>query len=162
SPALDPTTSKLSQYAHHVRLVYESRADIAVSYRPGWMVQYRRRLQGVDVTSKSFTGATADAREVVRRYHLEYAPTAHASVLRSVQMEGRCAAAVQENASGELPGTSCDRLPKLRFDYQHVDGGTDGLTDQAGKVFEPISERVRDLSGSPTESLGAGLAGLMD
>jgi RHS repeat-associated protein len=162
SPAANPSTTDLSRYAHHTRLVYETRPDIVASYRAGWPIESALRVVRVDVTSKTFEGTTASNRELVRRYHLGYEPSSHASLLTSVQMEGRCPASVVEDSSQHLPATNCPRLPAMTFEYEQIDAPNAGLTDSQGFSFQPFHERVEELSSSPPHSLGEELTSLMD
>jgi RHS repeat-associated protein len=155
----------LASYEHHARLRYETRPDATWSYRRGWRVDQSARLVGVDVTSKSFVGGAAGSRELVRRYQLTYDPTFHASLLASVQLEGRCASVIAEDASGALPpSTACPRLPAMTFEYSHVApykiDGSPGARDLAG--FEGFDERVRAFAASPQYSLDPGHAELFD
>src|SRR5207248_7422949 len=93
---------------------------------------------------------------LVRRYWLAYDASYHVSLLKSVQMEGRCATPVQETASYGLPNTTCPRLPSMTFEYQH----TSGVKDLVG--WEAFDETVHALASSPSFSLGAGHAELFD
>ncbi|MDD1679390.1 MAG: hypothetical protein LUO93_09455, partial [Methanomicrobiales archaeon] len=72
SPAAAPTTTNIASFAHHTRINYEVRPDIAHSCRAGYPAEVRWRVSGVDVTSKPFSGGTGVARELVRRYHLSF------------------------------------------------------------------------------------------
>jgi hypothetical protein len=165
SPAADPAASNVAQFAHHTRIHYEARPDVARSYRPGWLMEHRLRVSRVDVTSKPFVGSVNSARELVRRYHFEYEGTAHTSLLVGVQMEGRCASAVQEQADQTLGLTTCPRLPKLSFEYERVSAGPAGaapLRDSSGYAFERFSTEVRSLGQSPPHSLDDERTGLMD
>jgi RHS repeat-associated protein len=164
SPAGTPTTTALARYAHHTRLVYETRPDATMSYRRGWRVDTSLRLTGVDVTSHNYAG-DSPTRELVRRYHLTYDDKFHASHLAAVAMEGRCDATIAENAAGELPeSTRCPRLPAMEFEYQHVDPyGSDGnpsYKDLAG--YEGFDERVRSFAGSPPHSINSEQTDLFD
>ncbi len=103
TPKLDPKTTDLSTYAHHVRLVYQLRTDPTESYRSGWKLEQRLRLSRVDVTSKTFDGDVNTPRRQVRRYHLKYAPNFHQSFLESVQVEG-CRAGSELDAKAENEG----------------------------------------------------------
>ena len=135
TPIANPTTTNVSDFAHHTRLLYEQRSDPTFSYRSGWRMDQTLRLAGVDVASKTFNGADSP-RHQVRRYHLTYA-LQHASLLSGVQVEGRCAGG-EEDAPAELNGqpatemqtdatqagrtvealaaaTSCPTLPAMTF-----------------------------------------------
>jgi RHS repeat-associated protein len=163
SPASAPTTTNLALYAHHTSIAYEPRPDTALSYRAGYQEFLERRVSGIDVTSKPFAaGGSALPRELVRRYHLGYDPTAHRSLLTSVAMEGRCASAVTENAAQSLPPTACPQLPAMAFEYQHVPGGGASLADSQGRAFDPFDTTVRDLGQSPPNSLDESDTGLLD
>lgn len=161
-PASDPATTDTARFAHHAHLVYDARPDTqGTSFRAGFAQEQRLRLVQIDVTSKSFQGA-ASPRELVRRYHLDYDASAHASLLVSAQMEGRCAAPVAEASGGQLPPTDCPRLPALTFQYAHVDGPAAPLTDAQGFAFERMNETVQAMPNSPPYSLGDGDTSLMD
>ncbi len=164
SPAADPTTTDLTRFAHHTRLRYEPRPDRTTSYRAGFHLAYGLRLAGVDVTSKPFDGpnVTTAPRQLVRRYHLAYEPDQHRSLLETVQPEGRCSAAVPEDALGELPRAGCPRLPAVRFEYQHVASRAEPVLDSAGYAFEPFATTVEELDNSPPHSLDEPDVGLID
>ena len=124
TPANNPTTNDVTKFLHHTALHYEPRTDPTESYRSGWRIQQRLRLKRVDVSSGTFNDG-ADPRRLLRRYHLGYDATQHASLLTSVQVEGRCsgqeASAPEEDGEGRLPEkTSCARLPAMTFGYSHV------------------------------------------
>ena len=168
-PAQGAETAPLEDYAHHTRLAYEPRTDPTSSYRSGWRIEQNLRLERVDVTSKTF--AVMDpARRMVRRYHLEYDADYHASLLTSVQVEGRCSggseeAAHQEDGFQTLPEvTSCPRLPPMTFGYSHVEpfkvDGSPGTADLPG--YEGFDERVRTMASSPPHSVDDELADLFD
>jgi len=163
-PANEPGTSDLSKYAHHVAIRYEDRPDRSASYRSGWLIEQRIRLAGLDVTSKPFQGAASSPRELVRRFHLGYAPDTHASLLSTFAVEGRCASAVVEDESGQLPPTSCPRLPPFSLEYQRVGGDTASIKDSQGLEFERFSSTLRQVDASPPHTLGSteSLSGLID
>jgi RHS repeat-associated protein len=161
TPVTNPRSTDLGQYAHHTKLIYEERSDKLVSFRSGWRMDHRLRLSRVDVTVKPFASSSA-ARQLLRRYHLGYDGSRHASLLVSFQQEGRCSVPVEEGASGNLRETSCERLPTLRFDYQSVDSALSPVTDSAGLAFEPFATAVTPLPNSPPHSLGQMETGLMD
>lgn len=161
-PASNPSTTDLTTFAHHARLVYESRPDFSSSYRAGFSQEQRLRLVRVDVASKPFANAIASPRELVRRYHLAYDSTTHASLLLSVQMEGRCASATLEVSDGSLPPTACPRLPPLSFEYQRVQGPGAALTDTQGHAFEKLNETLVPVPGSPPHSLDESETTLLD
>jgi RHS repeat-associated protein len=162
-PASAPASAALGAYAHHARLRYEARPDPTFGYRRGWRTTMALRLAGVDVTSKTFI---ADgSRELVRRYHLAYDSKFHVSLLKSVQMEGRCTTSnPTEDTAGALSSSTCPTLPAMRFDYQHVDAyttaGTAGLADLVG--YEGFDERVKTMAASPPFSLDEELTDLFD
>ncbi len=162
--ASEPGTSDLSSYAHHVALGYEVRPDRNVSYRSGWLLEQRIRLSRVDVTSKPFSSPQEASRQMVRRFHLEYEPTTHASLLTSVAMEGRCSEPVVEDGSELLEPTSCPRLPAMTLEYQRVSGTGAPPTDSQGLEFERFTTTLHEVEGSPEQSLGSGasLSSLMD
>jgi RHS repeat-associated protein len=157
-PAANPGRADLTAYAHHARLNYEERPDKLVSFRSGWRTDYRMRLTGIDVTSMPFDSPSA-ARELVRRYHLTYDSTSHASILTSFQSEGRCSYAVAESYLAE---SACPRLSPLKFEYQKVSSTLAPVTDVAGRAYEPFSTTLKSLSASPPHSLGQMETALMD
>lgn len=56
----------------------------------------------------------------VSRVHLGYDAAYHPSLLASVQVEGRCVNAIEEDVE-DLPATTgCPRLPAMKLGYQHV------------------------------------------
>ena len=154
-PASDPGTQDLSRYAYHVALTYEDRPDLNVSYRSGWLLEQRIRLAGVDITSKPFENAQSSPRELVRRLHLAYEPTTHASLLKNLTVEGRCAQAIVEQTNGQLPKTTCPTLPPVSLEYQRVGGPTATVNDSQGLEFEQFSNDVHEVDGSPQYSLGS-------
>lgn len=162
SPAAEPGTTDVVKFAHHARVAYEPRADTSTSYRAGFKQEQRLRVVRVDVTSKPFNGSAASQRQLVRRYHLSYEAGAHASLLQSVQMEGRCATTVEEGADGTLAATSCPRLPKQSFEYEHVQGPNPALQDAQGLSFERLNEDVKKVLNSPPHSLDDSNTSLMD
>ncbi|MGE0325729.1 MAG: toxin TcdB middle/N-terminal domain-containing protein, partial [Polyangiaceae bacterium] len=163
SPADDPTGYLLSsgtaldfsRFAHHTHLVWEERSDPTFSYRSGWRMEQNLRIARVDVTSASYGN---EARELVRRYLLDYDSSYHVSLLSAVTLQGRCQGqTVYEGASGELPrNLSCepDSLPPTRFDYSHVGPAFDG--------FEPFDDTVREFLSSPSVSVDEGNTDLFD
>lgn len=161
--------SALTGYAHHVHLAYEKRSDPTQSYRSGWRIDQNWRLSGLDVTSKSFNGGLTGPRHLVRRYHLSYDPSYHASLLSQVQVEGRCGSdeqnAPSEGADGNLPmSTECERLPPMTFSYQHVEpytsDGKPGARDLPG--FEGFDERLQSVGNSPAHSVDEEYTDLFD
>lgn len=167
-PATNAATAAPSEYAHHVRVRWEPRPDRTFSFRRGWRTDSALRLQGVDVATKPFTGGIGAPRELLRRYHLTYDSAYHASLLQSVQVEGRCTAGalvVPTVEANEAFGvTNCSRLPAMKFDYQHVapftTQGTPGTADLAG--YEGFDERVQEMTGSPPNSLDEEMTDLFD
>ncbi|MEZ4226565.1 MAG: toxin TcdB middle/N-terminal domain-containing protein [Polyangiaceae bacterium] len=167
-PKTNAATAALATYAHHTRLVYSARPDPTHSYRSGFRINQGLRLVRVDVASKDFSSGTAAARHQLRRYHLDYDPLSHISLLASVQVEGRCDA-LEGNAPAEsneaLPdSTSCARLPAMRFDYSHVQpyntSGGPGVADLNG--YEGFDERLRTITSSPPHSVDEQLTDLFD
>src|SRR5690606_12206264 len=63
-----------------------------------------------------------------------------------------------------LPGSSCPRLPPMRFEYSHVAGfDTSGAPTGAPLAgYEAFDSRVNALSESPPHSLDEALTQLMD
>src|SRR5690606_29160739 len=126
-PVENTTAAPLSSYAHHVHLNYEERSDATQSYRSGWSISQRLRLAQVDVASKPFNSTTSAARQMVRKYHLDYRAGQHASLLDTLTVEGRCSTTANSSAevvesSERLPASSCPTLPPMRFGYGHVAG----------------------------------------
>src|SRR5690606_32274285 len=99
-------------------------------------------------------------RELTRRYHLGYDPATHASLLTSVQLEGRCEEPISEDANQSLPVTSCPRLPAVTLEYQRVDSTLPGLSDSNGLSFEPMATRISEVEASPEHSLDQSHVGL--
>ncbi len=167
-PAAASSDAGFEQYAHHARLVYESRTDPTGSYRSGWLIEQRLRLVRVEVASKPFAGGTEQPRQMVRKYHLSYADDFHVSLLEAVQVEGRCAdtdsPAVVSESGGVLPSSQCPRLPPMRFGYSHVAGYDSKGDAQAPPLsgYEAFDSRVRELHDSPSNSLDEALTRLMD
>ncbi|MCC6903010.1 MAG: hypothetical protein IT377_28835, partial [Polyangiaceae bacterium] len=163
-PAASAATAPLSDYAHHTRLIYTERADATESYRSGWKMQQRFRLARIDVGSKTFGGAASSARRRVRRYHLEYDPGSHVSLLASVQVEGRCAGREEDAPLESDETTSCPRLPAMSFGYGHVEpftvSGGPGVKDLPG--YEGFDERLRTMLQSPPHSVDEELSDLFD
>jgi len=159
-PASNPVTAPLSSYAHHTVLRYEPRSDAPTSFRRGYPSTMQGRLQGIDVLSMPMS-AQNTPRELVRRYHLTYDSKFHASLLTSVQMEGRCGQPIQEPL--QLP-TNCPTLPAMRFSYQHVDPfdtkGNPSFVDLAG--YEGFDERIINMTASPATSVDDLLTDLFD
>jgi RHS repeat-associated protein len=152
-PASTPTTTDLSLYANHTVLEYEYRPDVATSYRAGFLQRMPLRLKRVSVAVKPFSQTTLP-RQLLRRYHLAYAPGLHNSVLASIELEGRCAAAVVETNQRLPESSACPRLPPTRFGYVRVDA-TQGstLADSAGLSFEGFATSLERLGNSPPNSL---------
>jgi RHS repeat-associated protein len=174
-PATNPSTAPLSQYAHHARLVYETRPDATFSYRRGWRVNQTQRLRGIDVTSVAFLAGNA-TRHQVRRYHLTYDSSFHVSLLTGVQVEGRCTstgaapegeqgAPAEDPTTGQLPAaTNCAALPPIALGYQHVApfhaDGSAGSADLAG--YEGFDERITAMTASPPNSIDENMTDLFD
>jgi RHS repeat-associated protein len=156
-----PGSTDLRTFAHHTALSYELRPDIVSSYRSGWLAQHRLRLARIDVSSKSTTGAYLDARAAVRRYHLTYDSDSHTSLLKSVQLEGRCETPTLEGADQTLPPSQCPRLHPSTFEYQRV-AAANPLADGRGYKFEPIAEQIKTAASSPPHSLSEAMTSLAD
>ncbi|MCA9598569.1 MAG: DUF2380 domain-containing protein [Myxococcales bacterium] len=154
SPANSPASATLTDYAHHTRLYWQVRPDPTVSYRSGYRMEQRLRLQRVDVGSKEFAGSLTEFKRV-RRYWLQYDDSFHVSLLKSVQVEGRCAPH-EQNAPFEGTTTSCGTLPPMEFDYSHVKPSPDALG------YEAFDETLQQLANSPKYSLNEGLTDLFD
>ncbi len=177
TPSATPATTDITVFAHHTRLLYEQRSDPTFSFHSGWRMDQTLRLNGVDVASKTFNDLTSSPRHVVRRYHLAYA-LQHASLLNSVQIEGRCASS-EANAPAELSGqpvtdmpidwsqpsrlveslprvTNCATLPAMTFDYTHVKDNA----DLSG--FEGFNHDLHTIQSSPPHSVDEELTDLFD
>ncbi|HKW10156.1 MAG TPA: SpvB/TcaC N-terminal domain-containing protein, partial [Gemmatimonadaceae bacterium] len=150
-PSAAPTTTDLTRFAHHAHIEYADRTDPTTSYRSGWLIERRKRIARVDVSSKTFNGSDTQLRRQLRRYYLSYRPGQHASLLESVLVEGRCgsgedltSSAPSESATGALAPSSCPRLPAMTFEYTHVTpyttSGATGSADLFG--YEGFDERV--------------------
>ena len=155
----------LSTYAHHTRITYDVRTDPVMSFRRGYRTDQLLRVKRIDVASKPFNAASSALRELVRRYHLEYDPAYHASLLTKVTVEGRCAQATTEDTNETLPDvTGCPTLPAMVLGYQHVDpfsiAGQPGVADLPG--YDGFDERVRHMAGSPSYSLDGKTTDLFD
>jgi RHS repeat-associated protein len=162
-PAADPRTTDLSSYAHHVALEYERRPDASVSYRSGWAIESGLRLALVSVATRPFEASMAAPRELVRRYHLDYEPGIHTTLLSALHLEGRCDEPIVESSSGELEPSDCPRLPAMTFEYQHVSGAPNSLlADSQGLAFEAFNEDVHQLENSPPHSLDEEMTTLLD
>ncbi len=162
TPAGSPASTTLSQYAHHAHIAYEVRSDPTFSFRSGWRIDQTQRVSRVDVASKTFNGDVGDARHQVRRYQLAYA-SQHASLLTSVQLEGRCTGSEESapeestDQQQELPSiTNCPTLPAMTFDYTHVKDNA----DLPG--FEGFDHELRSIQSSPPHSLDEELTDLLD
>jgi RHS repeat-associated protein len=178
TPAADPATTDVEQFAHHVRLKYETRPDRTFSYRSGFLLEQNLRLERVDVASKPFGGGEESPRHLLRRYHLTYDRVQHVSLLASLEVEGRCAeggasdpngpvaeADTVTESGGALPEiTDCPRLPPMTFEYTHVEpfttDGAPGLVYLAG--YEGFDERIREIASSPPHSITEGTSALFD
>ncbi|GMV19447.1 MAG: hypothetical protein AMXMBFR56_76710 [Polyangiaceae bacterium] len=163
-PAANAAAAPLTEYAHRTRLIYADRSDPTESYRSGWKMQQRLRLTRIDVASKTFGSASSGARHRVRRYHLEYDPSSHVSLLASVQVEGRCDGDEEKAPAETDDTTSCPRLPAMKFGYGHVEpftvSGGPGVADLTG--YEGFDERLRTIVNSPPHSVDEELSDLFD
>ncbi len=170
-PATSNGTS-IETFAHHTHLIWETRTDPTASYRAGWRVEQTLRLARVDVTSKTFNEGSMGPRRLVRRYHVGYDARWHASLLSSIQIEGRCTGTSgdETNAPAEdgswmlAPVTNCALLPPMSFTYGHVGpfktDGTPSQVDLAG--YEGFDERIRTFQNSPNHSVDEQLTSLYD
>lgn len=104
-------------FAHHLRLQWEQPAQIRNAVPPIWRATPDFHLARVDVTSKE---DAREARRLVRRYHLGYDNRGHRAFLNRFEMEGRCAAPVFE-VGGNLPTTTCPRLPATTLSYSPLE-----------------------------------------
>jgi RHS repeat-associated protein len=168
TPAVAANTTTVTRFAHHTRLVWESRTDPSESYRSGWRTLETQRLQRVDVASKAYTTGESGARRMVRRYYLGYDTKFHASLLTSVTVEGRCGAtetAASAETAEQLPSvTNCPRLPPLQFDYSHVNGFSTAGTSRQGDLpgYEAFDERIQQIGGDPPHSVDEDQADYFD
>jgi RHS repeat-associated protein len=147
-------TAPLSEYAAHVRFVYELRPDAVSSYSAGFLVRTSARLKRVEVTS---AGDSAGRRALVRRYHLRYHPSSYHSFLSELEVEGRPETVDAETASAlatPVPESALGNArvgvthPPLRFRYT----GDEGLSS-AG--LPALSDIVRSAARSPNVSAGS-------
>jgi RHS repeat-associated protein len=160
-PAVGAASAQTTSYAHHVHVTYESRPDPSFSYQPGWLVARALRIARIDVTSQPFAPNASGSREIVRRYELEYDPQSHASLLASIQVEGRCAFSgeqqITEDATEQLPWpTNCPKLPAMTLGYTHVSDASGAvLAPPPGfEGFEGIATEVTTVAKSPPYSYG--------
>jgi RHS repeat-associated protein len=162
TPAAAPPPYALGSYAHHTHLSYEGRTDPMTSFKRGFRTSSALRLRGVDVSSFALTPGSK--REMVRRYYLTYDQAWHASLLSSVQMEGRCTAPTLEDDSQLIAPTNCPRLPAISLGYQHVQGFDAGGAAHASELpgYEAFDERVHTMAGSPDHSINENLTDLFD
>lgn len=145
-PTSDGSAAAVSSYAHHVKLAYDRRTDPASSYRRGWLTRQNLRLAAIAVASRE---DGQSQRQLVRRIALSYEEGTHASLLASVQLSGRCAQGVYEDAAGQLPYANCPGLAPVRFSYSHVQTASTGRIEG----YEPFDETIRAVNGSPPFSL---------
>jgi RHS repeat-associated protein len=168
TPAVAPSVTTLTRYAHHTRLVWEPRNDPSDSYRSGWRIRQTLRLKRVDVTSKTYANGESGTRRLVRRYYLGYDVKFHASLLTSVTLEGRCGAnesASTAEVAAALPEvTNCPRLPPIEFSYRHVAGYSTNGQSKAGDLpgYEAFDERIQQVGASPAHSLDEDQADFFD
>ena len=177
TPEGDATTADLRTYAHHTHLQYEPRTDPTRSYRSGWQIAQRLRLKSVTAASKTFdadAGDPSDARELVRRYHLEYDAAHHVSLLKSLQVEGRCAPIVEVSRTEQCDDPAgcvwIDKaydpdcvLPPMTFEHGHVGLGTilEGSNGVIGG-YEEVDETVHRIDASPGHSIDEGQSDFFD
>lgn len=130
-PAAATSTAPTGAFAYHVELRWENPPYSQEDYTFPDKRPQHRRLRRVAISAKTW-GNEGD-RELVRAYNLAYhdvrtvpgsaseAPLWGRSSLKSVQLEGRCAAPVAEYA-GYLPDpTGCPTLPPTTFGYQQAE-----------------------------------------
>ncbi|UJR85584.1 SpvB/TcaC N-terminal domain-containing protein [Sandaracinus amylolyticus] len=145
--------ASLSDYGARVRLVYEPRSDVTVSYRNGWRIEAARRLRRVEVTAARIGVGT---RSMVRRIHLGYDSRSYHSLLTSVTIEGRPESThstygvqignpdVPESALGDaIIGAT---LPPVRLRYT----GDQALVDG----FPRLDGTARRGASSPAHGVG--------
>lgn len=163
-PVANPVSAPLSAYAHHTHLNWDMRPDAHRNYRRGWLVLDGWRLARVDVTSMPFAGGAV--RRMTTRTHLGYEAGSHASLLSSIQAEGRCSGeesmATAEQGDGTLPVTSCPRLPPIRLEYTHVRGSDGNVLPAAVPGFEGFSTAARSFASSPPVTVSDGYSTLID
>ncbi len=153
----------LSEYAHRVGLVYESRSDVTSSYATTWRTERALRLKRIEITS-AVSGA--GSRALVRRYHLRYDSASYHSLLTSLQLEGRPSRAdtVYGMLIGErtVPESSLsdtivgDLLPPITFAYS-----TPSAVAQV-PGFGGIDSTVRRSLASPNHSADEGRVDFFD
>ncbi len=125
------TPSEKNEFAHRTHLDYEAPPDLVVDYSPRWHAVPDWRLTTVTMTSASRSSA---ARELVRRYHLNYGSQGHQSFLLSVQLEGRCGPTSEATALA-TPQIICDTLPPTTMEY----GGRSGSAASVWNMQGPVS-----------------------
>jgi len=116
-PALRTTDRPpLQDYAHHIHLSWKRPDQVRNSFAPIWRATPEFILTGVDITSMP-ARRSANRRQMVRRYHLDYLLMGQRSLLTSFQEEGQCPAVVTEGGNGLLPATACPRRPATTMRY---------------------------------------------
>jgi RHS repeat-associated protein len=157
-------TAPLSDYAHRVGFVYESRKDVTTSYVTSWRVEQALRLKRIEVTS---AGAGIGFRSLVRRYWLAYDSLSYHSLLKSVQVEGRPSmwddrlqVFVGDDAIGERVLSDRvvgDLLPAMEFGYSMP-------PTQFGSIagFGGFDATVHESAMSPDHSMDESRADLFD
>lgn len=166
-------SAPLESYGVRAHFDYENREDVTSRYTSGWRVETRLRLRRVTVTAMDMEGVE---RQLVRRYHLGYAPstTSFHSLLTQVQVEGR--PDEERNAGGVMAhhvftnvseaavlGDALDRtrgrlLPPMTFGYTEPPRGSSGGIPG----FGGIDETVRTVEAPPNVSVDAARADLFD
>jgi RHS repeat-associated protein len=153
----------LANYGVRVRLDYGSRPDPITTYVPGFRCETALRLTRITITSAEDTVGT---RNLVRRYHLAYAPDAtnFHSLLNEIVVEGRpdalhsptqvyVASDVAETAlTSAIVGRT---LPPMRFAYTPAPVGP-----IAG--FGGVASTITPVVDSPTFSADNTRADLFD
>ncbi len=154
----------LEQYAHHVGVVYETRADVTSSYITTWRTEQALRLKRIEVTSAA---ETVGNRFLVRRYHLRYDAGSYHSLLTDVQVEGRpsrldgqigvmvgdasiAESALDDRIVGEL-------LPPMRFSYSAPKATTKTVAGFGG-----LDGTVHVSKASPAHSANEGRVDFFD
>ncbi|MCA9606753.1 MAG: hypothetical protein KC619_14205, partial [Myxococcales bacterium] len=157
----------LSEYASHVRLVYETRQDAFSGYISGWRIGTGLRLSRIEVTAWD---DTTSQRTLVRRYHLRYHADRFHSLLASVQVEGRPQSYV--GAVGVMVGDPHvpertlnarivgELLPPMTFRYSEMGNGHPTSTPVPG--FGGVSLDVQPVAVSPPHSVDEARSDLFD
>jgi RHS repeat-associated protein len=115
--------------AFRAQLVYEARADKAISYRTGFRVETGKRLDEVRVEAFG---------QLLRVYQLGYEEGFALSRLKTLRMLGR-------NAEGALPTLTFHYAPASSSQVQQVDAGGWSLNTNGVSLFDVDGDGMTDL-----------------